>query len=282
MKTHKNKANDQALLIRSVYDACRELGYLIDDIGVCQIESLSRLISCRALKSVPARGTVIVFAVPFYSGEYVDRNVALYAVPNDYHTVIGDMLVHITDKLKTIYTENVFLPFVDSSPIPEVEAACRAGLGVYGLNGQLITSRFGSYVFICEIVTDLVVPVVENEIKSCIQCGRCVKACPTGALNFSLFQKERCRSFITQKKGLLDSFEEEEIRRGGLAWGCDICTRVCPLNSHPQMSGVRQMHENLIARIDETNLDDLLITKSYGWRGKTVLLRNLKILEKRK
>ena len=41
------------------------------------------------------------------------------------------------------------------------DAAARAGLGVLGLNGLLITPDYGSFVFLAELITDADYEVVE-------------------------------------------------------------------------------------------------------------------------
>ena len=124
--------------------------------------------------------TVIVACFPYLLDDsvYKYRNISKYAVVTDYHKVAVERLTKAADMLREVYCENEFEVFADNSPIPEVRAACAAGLGVCGLNTLLITEKYGSYVFIGEIVTDLEIGAVAAEHKSCIGCGKCEKHCP--------------------------------------------------------------------------------------------------------
>ncbi|MEG1849046.1 MAG: DUF1730 domain-containing protein, partial [Oscillospiraceae bacterium] len=88
----------------------------------------------------------------------------------------------------------------------------------------------------------------------------------------------RCRSAITQKKGVLCEAERREIAAGGLAWGCDLCTLACP---HNQTDGMRRSDLfscDVAAVLTEDNLDRLLQNRAFAWRGRAVLERNLSIL----
>jgi epoxyqueuosine reductase QueG len=63
-------------------------------------------------------------------------------------------------------------------------AAVRAGLGSYGMNGLLVTKRFGSAVRLSGVVTAAELtpdaPLSENV---CTLCGQCLQACPAAALS---------------------------------------------------------------------------------------------------
>ena len=102
----------------------------------------------------------------------------------------------------------------------------------------------------------------------------CAAACPGGCLPGG--ERDSCLSALSQKKGALTPAEEETLRRGGLAWGCDACQEACPLNRaaviapHPCFTWYRP-------RMTEEDAEDLT-GKAYGWRGKAVPLRNLRLL----
>ena len=238
--------------------------YGIEAFGVCDMAALAgHLLPCRAVARLPEGAQSVIVAVfPYrFEGEG-RRNVSRYAAVPDYHRSAGDVLRHIAADLSV--DGQRYEAFIDNSPIPEVEAAVRCGLGVRGDNGLLITPQFGSWVFIGCIVTDAryaCTPSPEN--SECTHCGACVAACPGQCLPGS--GRSNCASHLSQKKGTLTS-EQERIRRdSGLVWGCDICQEVCPLNAdvdvrpHPCFSWYRPY-------ITAQDLDDLT-DKAYGWRG---------------
>ena len=257
----------------------RPLG--VERFGFCPLEALSGLLECRAKGLVPPKGAVILLLLPYYAGEFSPRNLARYALCDDYHRVAREILAQVIRPLEAAFPGETFLPFVDSSPIPEVEAGAIAGLGFAGRNGQLITPWYGSLAFLCEVVTTLPLAATGPGDGSCGDCRRCLDCCPTGALGEGGLDTSRCRSHISQKKGELSPWEREQLRRGGLAWGCDICTDACPHNRAPALSTVPRLRQGLEPLLTRDNLSALANEKSYGWRGTGVLRRNLEILEQK-
>ena len=210
---------------------------------------------------------------------FPDRNIARYAVPDDYHSILRPLLAEVAASCAERFPGEAFVPFIDSSPIDEVAAAALAGLGEVGLNGLLLNPVYGSYCFIGEIVTTLPLEIPPPQPQQlCTRCGACRAACPSGALAQGRFTRERCRSELTQKKGELTLWEQEQIREGGLVWGCDRCTEACPVNRSAAKSRVEGFYRNPAPVVDAQNAALLCKTKSYGWRGKNILLRNLHIL----
>ncbi|MDR1972970.1 MAG: 4Fe-4S binding protein, partial [Treponema sp.] len=64
-----------------------------------------------------------------------------------------------------------------------------------------------------------------------INCGKCIKACPTGALsgNFSM-DRGKC---ITQLNCFPEKVPPRDLldKMGTWLYGCDICQDVCPMNN---------------------------------------------------
>ena len=252
----------------------------VDQFGVCRFSDLPGLLPVRSRGRIPEDArSVLVLLFGYYIGEYPNRNLSRYAIVDDYHQVIRGKLELLVENLLNLFKTEQFIPFVDASPIPEVQAAHLAGLGDVGLNGQLLNPVYGSYCFIAEVVTTLALPSFAGSPPSlCTHCGACLAACPTGALSREGFCLQRCRSQITQKKGQLTDWEAGEIRRGGFAWGCDRCTDACPVNRKAQKSQVPEFYQGAQPVLCPEEVAELCRRKAYGWRGEAVLLRNLRLL----
>ncbi|MDR0325758.1 MAG: hypothetical protein LBI19_06680 [Oscillospiraceae bacterium] len=115
-------------------------------------------------------------------------------------------------------------------PLPAVQAARLAGLGVVGVNGLLFVPGLGSALTIGAVLTDM--PLSDGVLLTekggyCPRCGECVKRCPAGALTYQNgargFERAKCLAHRRQK-------EDWPLERPGY-YGCDICQDVCPMNS---------------------------------------------------
>lgn len=238
-------------------------------------------------KLVPANAkSIIVGLIAYYTKKRKEQNISAYAVQEDYHVAAKKMLDDAVAKLKNIYPNNSFVGFCDHSPIKEVNAAVLAGLGVRGQNNLLISQKYGSYVFIAEIITDLELNIKPHSYKNCNGCLKCVCSCPSGALTLNSFDKELCLSHITQKKGELTKEEEEMIRQQGVIWGCDICLEACPSNFNLEenfYSGQEVkyfLNKEEIEHLSNEGFAGKFANRAFHWRGKNVLLRNVKIINK--
>ena len=219
----------------------------------------------------------VVFLMPYYvKGERT--NISEYAKSRDYHGFIKELILRAHDVLKPS-----FACFADTSPIDEVGAALQAGLGAIGRNGLIINKRYGSYVFIGEFFfgrdadEDFFADTEPKHTpQKCLECGACINACPTGGIR----DRELCVSCINQKKKI-DSSEEDIIRKTKIAWGCDICQEVCPMNTFEE-TPIKFFREGRIESLDEKTLDDLVLSgefkaRAFSWRGEKVLRRNLEL-----
>ena len=257
---------------------CRQSrGYLLDRFGI------------------PPTGTAILFAIPYLITSEVShphRNLSLYAVPRDYHGYIKELEATVLPSIQRMFPDNTFILFSDHSPIYEVDAAARAGLGIVGTNSLLITPNYGSFVFIGEVITDAdytsvtghEAPEFPTEPPICERCGACVRACPVGCCDHD---RSNCLSALTQKKGELTPDEEAAVLRGGLAWGCDACQLSCPHNirviEKGQDTTIPYFVEERKLRLDSAQLslmsDEAFGLRAYAWRGRGVISRNLALLE---
>lgn len=256
--------------------ACREAG--LYETGVCAYDPALCCIPTRAVSRVPKNcRSLIVSAIPYYTGCYSYRNVARYALSEDYHDLCLKRLMQLCSALQEFFPGERFAPFTDISPFDEIEAAVRAGIGVRGENGLLINPRYGSYVFIGEIAaTAFFSPAVPGE-EHCLRCGRCRAACPSDALGEPFF-RERCRSHLTQQKRLNTPEKQKQIAQGGCAWGCDICADVCPMNKNPRYTPLPEFYRNICAVLTKDNLEKALPGRAYAYKGRALLERNLALI----
>ena len=97
--------------------------------------------------------SVIVFLIPYYTGQGV--NISRYAVSRDYHICINDISSRLITALSESFPEAHFRAYGDHSPLDERHAAISAGLGILGDSGLLINEKYGTYVFIADVVTDI-------------------------------------------------------------------------------------------------------------------------------
>lgn len=155
--------------------------------------------------------------------------IAAYALGTDYHLVVRERLETVAQHLRDEYGALTRV-CVDTAPLRERYWAMRSGLGFIGLNNHLIIPGIGSYVFLGEIITSLPLPPDSPLSVDCGKCGRCVRACPTGALHpDGSVDARRCLSYLTiEHRG--DFPPGTDLH--GCLYGCDTCAAVCPHNAN--------------------------------------------------
>lgn len=184
---------------------------------------------------LPEAKSICVLAVPMkLRKEDPDGEVASYAYYADYHESIGRMAEELTDGIRKLCR----IPFsyricIDAAPILERSLAVRAGLGWIGKSSMFVSPRFGSALFLCEILLSLEIEPDEPYTRDgCGSCRRCVEACPNGCIDpvSRTIRADRCAAYLTiEHKG---EFTEEQIRLvGRKLFGCDVCLRACPWNT---------------------------------------------------
>ena len=81
--------------------------------------------------------------------------------------------------------------FVDTAPLMEKPLASAAGLGWQGKHTNLVSRKYGSWLFLGVILTNIYFKN-KKEIKSnCGTCRKCIDVCPTQAIikPYSLMQE---------------------------------------------------------------------------------------------
>ncbi len=193
----------------------------------------------RDLRSNPAllldgAQTVISLAMNYYPAQFQPEGtlrVAYYAYGRDYHEVLREKMNELALFIEQL-THCATRPCVDSAPMRERYWAQQAGLGFIGRNNCLIIPGKGSFFFLGEIVTTAQLPPDEPCTITCGDCGKCLDACPAGALNDDgAADCNRCLSclLIENHDPELPQWLSEVV--GDRVVGCDECQLCCPHNA---------------------------------------------------
>jgi epoxyqueuosine reductase QueG len=133
-------------------------------------------------------------------------------------------------------------------------AAVEAGLGVYGLNNLLVNEKFGPRLRLATVLTTAFAEPSRRVGKNvCDECGDCVAACPTGALDDpGKTDKRACGQTVfefglrglmrfgfswtgateEEKGNLVKSRQMRELWQGfmtGMYYTCFRCQAACPI-----------------------------------------------------
>ena len=162
--------------------------------------------------------------------------IAAYAYGDDYHDVLRRRLSPVVARMQESFGGDWRI-CIDSAPLAERWWAMRGGIGRRGLNGCLIIDGAGSYFFLAELLTSLPIEPDTPSEALCSQCGACLKACPTKALNGDgTTDCRRCLNYLTiEHRGPWEGVALEAMQTPAgrhTLYGCDICQHVCPHNLH--------------------------------------------------
>lgn len=231
--------------------------------------------------------SIIVCAFPYYIGNFDESNLSKYCYGEDYHIVVKDMLQEICNYLVDNIENFEYKIFADNGPLVDRYLAYLSGIGYFGINNNIITDEYGSYIFIGYIVNNYEFYVDDPLPKTCIKCNKCVKYCPGNAIlgNFEL-NPRRCLSYITQKKDDLSEEEINLIKENKMVFGCDICQEVCPHNKGISITNIEEFKTNLITKLDYNEINDISNkefkrrygNRAFSWRGKKIIQRNIEII----
>jgi epoxyqueuosine reductase len=168
--------------------------------------------------------------------------IARYARFGDYHQVLGGRLKSLAAFVSSASGGARALWYVDTGPLLERDLAERAGLGFIGKHTNLISRKWGNWIFLAEIITTLELEADVPEKNRCGSCRRCLDACPTAAIT-APFQLDarRCISYLTiELKGAIP--EEFRPAIGNRIYGCDDCLAVCPWNRFAREGAMMRPH----------------------------------------
>ena len=160
------------------------------------------------------------------------------------------------------------------SMLPERAAAIRAGLGVHGLNGLMITPDYGSFVGISTLLVRATPPPdtrgPEHDLSpGCANCMKCIVACPSSAISETGINAMKCLcSYIYR---YADMQEEDYPKMGRRILGCDACQLACPSNVAIKR---RQPPAEMVKAM---NLEELLSDPDFDTISKYVKLSDLHV-----
>jgi len=191
--------------------------------------------------------------------------ISCYAKGKDYHDIIKGKLKQVASGLARTAGAEVKV-FVDTAPLMEKPLAEAAGLGWQGKHTNLVSRRFGSWLFLGAILTTAEIAPDTPEADHCGSCRRCLDICPTRAFPAPYqLDARRCISYLTiEHKGHISA----ELRPGigNRVFGCDDCLAVCPWNKYAETG--REARLSARAQVDNPPLAELLALDEPGFRAR--------------
>ncbi|AWB46789.1 tRNA epoxyqueuosine(34) reductase QueG [Paenibacillus sp. CAA11] len=200
----------------------------------------------------------------------------------DYHHVLREALGKLEALILSKVPEARVESMVDTGVLNDRAVARRAGIGFGGKNGLIISPKWGSWIYLGEMITNIPFPPDSPVTEDCGECTKCLDACPTGALvGDGVLNAQRCVSFLTQTKGLLE--DEFMLKIGNRLYGCDTCQIVCPKNRgkhwehRPELQPDPEVAKPLLLPL--LDLSNREFKERFGhsaaaWRGKKPIQRN--------
>ncbi|MEC4987091.1 MAG: tRNA epoxyqueuosine(34) reductase QueG [Oscillatoria sp. PMC 1068.18] len=185
---------------------------------------------------LPEVQSVICVALNYYTPQQRSpgreyAKISRYGWGRDYHKVMQKKLKALTKWLENQGEGIKARYYADTGPVQDKVWAQRAGIGWIGKNGNVITRKYGSWVFLGEILTNLVFTPDSPHTEHCGTCTRCLEACPTKAITKPfVVDANRCIAYHTIENRAAELPRAIATKLDGWVAGCDICQDVCPWN----------------------------------------------------
>ncbi len=201
----------------------------------------------------PQTESILCVALPYPSQSAgandakIGPRYARYLQGEDYHFAIAKKLEVVMQNVKQQWNSPLRKEYldwkicVDTSAVLERSWAALAGLGWIGKNTLLIHPRYGSYLFLGEVLVNQKTGQGPKPLPSyCGNCKQCLSACPTQAFEKAhVLNSNRCISYMTlEKRGALALSEIKKKQLGTWVAGCDVCQESCPFNIKPSRSDI--------------------------------------------
>lgn len=209
--------------------------------------------------------------------------ISVYARNRDYHDGLKKNAKALARWLVETTGAEVKV-FVDTAPVMEKPLAAKAGLGWQGKHTNLVSRRFGSWLFLAEIFTTLELPADAPEKDHCGLCRKCLDVCPTKAITAPHRLDARlCISYLTiEHKGPIPRSLRAAL--GNHIYGCDDCLAICPWNrfasvtphadflGRPELSAPRLAE---LAQLDDASFRALFAKTPVKRIGRNRFIRNV-------
>jgi len=264
-----------------------EKGYIPEKPNNINLNKISK--RCNP-KSILKRAKSIISVAQNYlieeTEELQDKNqpygrIAKYDVGNFYYDVklklkrIIDFINQETDSKNKSKNKSCYISLAEK-PIAQ-----RAGVGWYGKSGIIITERFGSWVVLGEILTELELDTDESLKRDCGDCTICIDSCPTKAIvSPYVIDRTKCLQFISERvmKVPLAFREKWEDR----LYGCTTCQEVCPQNRKVKLKKYKPEYGYIGSRIplipllqiDEGEFQNYFAYNQIAMRPREAIKRN--------
>jgi epoxyqueuosine reductase len=211
--------------------------------------------------------------------------ISVYAKGDDYHDIIKARLKELARWLIANAGGQVKV-FVDTAAVMEKPIAAQGGLGWQGKHTNLVSRRYGSWLFLGSIFTTLELPHDSPESDSCGSCRACLDICPTAAFPAPYrLDARRCISYLTiEHKGPIP--RDLRPAMGNRIYGCDDCLAVCPWNKFASYGREAKLaaRETLrapsladLVRLDDAQFRALFSKTSIKRTGRDRFIRNVLI-----
>ncbi|MNJ45218.1 Epoxyqueuosine reductase [compost metagenome] len=200
----------------------------------------------------------------------------------DYHTILREAMARLEEFIMQRVEGARIESMVDTGALVDRAVAERAGIGFKAKNCMVISPKWGSWIYLGELITNIPFEPDAPVTEDCGECTKCIDSCPTGALvGPGELNAKRCISFLTQTKGFI---EDEFMRKiGNRLYGCDTCQIVCPKNKgkswnhRPELQPDPETVKPLLLPILELSnreFKERFGSSAAAWRGKKPIQRN--------
>ncbi|MDA0739006.1 MAG: tRNA epoxyqueuosine(34) reductase QueG [Nitrospirae bacterium] len=189
-------------------------------------------------KVLPDCQSIISVGINYWTDKDPDEGpgngrIARYAWGKDYHRLFKKRLKNLELSIAKLAPDATTRSYADTGPVMEKVWAQRAGLGWIGKHSNLVSSDFGSWLLLGEVLTNLELAPDEPGTDLCGTCTLCLQACPTNAITEPyIVDATKCISYLTieYREDLETIPPALRTKMGNRIFGCDDCLDVCPYN----------------------------------------------------